>query len=82
MQNSLYIRIYFYHEQYCLVFVNPFSIVGKVNSGGGRESDILATFREHNLTAQMVVEKIAVHISGSRVDYGMTQPSEIKCPTC
>ena len=59
---SLYIRIYFYHEQYCLVFVNPFSIVGKVNSGGGRENDILATFREHNLTAQMVGEKIAVHI--------------------
>ena len=59
---NLYIRIYFYHEQYCLVFVNPFSIVGRVNSGGGRESDILATFREHNLTAQMVVEKIAVHI--------------------
>lgn len=45
-----------------MVFVNPFPIVGKVNSGGGRESDILATFRKHNLRAQMVVEKITVHI--------------------
>lgn len=44
------------------MFVNPFPIVGKVNSGVGRESDILATFREQNLTAQMVVEEITVHI--------------------
>lgn len=44
------------------MFVNPFPIVGKVNLGGGRESDILAIFREHNLTAQMVVEEITVHI--------------------
>lgn len=30
------------------MFVNFFFIVGKVNLGGGRESDILVIFREYN----------------------------------
>lgn len=42
------------------MFVNPFPIVDKVNLGEGRESDVLATFREQNLTAQMVVGEIPV----------------------
>lgn len=48
----------------------------KVNLGR-RECDMLAIFKEHNLTVQVVIGEITVHIW---VDYGMTQPSEIKCP--
>lgn len=64
------------------MFVSPFPTVGKVNFGRWRESDLLATFMEHNLTGQVVVKEITVHVLGARVDYGITQPSEIKCPTC
>lgn len=40
------------------MFVNLFL----QNFGGRRESDILANFKEHNLTVQVVVEEITVHI--------------------